>query len=275
MATEPFTVWTDLAADRAQLLPDDLPRGFRPDDLPAALERLEAIVLDRIGDQAALLRDGDGEFVLGVAAYLGEELIRVGRGTWIPDPDGDVAAVRADPATGLPDVSPFRLIAEAVERRDGRRFVTVYERWAVGGPVAEAPRRPTRISRWLTARAAAFDGWVATYGPEGGWDLSPESIDRVEALLRRLTPSQEQLWLDTNQDLREGAAWYLGEVIRHGLGGHWASGSQHNHLFEVGPFRAAAVPVVILERALGRPGFTRFRYDQLAGTGPALRTPGA
>jgi hypothetical protein len=260
VTTESFEEWTRLAPMRAQLLSDDdLPRDLPLDHTAESMRRLESVLLDRFPDQLALLHAADGELVLGVAAYLGDTLIRAGHGSWVPDPDGDPALVRPAPALDLPAVSPFQMITDAVERRDGCRFVSVFEQWAraaAATPEAAPPRRPTKLDRWLATREAAFGEWVTAYAPGGECDFSPGSLDAIERLARGMTPPPESF--------RDGAVWYVGEVFRRALGGRWTPGFEHTYLREVGPRKAVVVPAVALELALEQPGRLRRRYHEVA-----------
>jgi hypothetical protein len=260
VTTESFEEWTSHATMRAELLSDeDLPRDLPLDHTAESLRRLESVLLETFPNRLALLHAADGELVLGLAAYLGDTLIRAGRGSWAPDPDGDPALVRPAPALDLPAVSPFRLIADAVERRDGRRFVSVFEQWAraaASTPEAAPPRRPSKLDRWLAAREAAFDAWVTAYAPDGECDFSPGSLDAVEQLARGMAPPPESFW--------DGAVWYIGEVFRRALGGEWTPGFEHTYLREVGPRQAVVVPAAALERALDQPGLLRQRYHEAA-----------
>ncbi len=111
---------------------DDLELDYSP----ASLDGLEQVVLDRFGvpDDAAFLDERGLTF--GVAAYLGEALLRVAGGVWdwaasddpVGFPDG-VPIVRADPELGLPPVSPVAVIQEAVTAEDGRRFIALHGEW--------------------------------------------------------------------------------------------------------------------------------------------------
>lgn len=218
--------------------------------------------------------------VEAVATYLGETLMRLAGGAWEWD-DGPV--VRADPALGLAPVAPVRLVLAAAEAGDGERFATRYAEWAAAvarltrqrpgwRPVKEPtnadgpPTGSPHLDAWLAARAAAFPAWTAAYGPGVRWDFSPATLDALETVLRRVAGSEEELHAPANREFRDGAAWYLGEVLRRGLGGQWrydervAAEANLEYVDGLGPTGSESIPVVWLEIALTEPGALRAHF---------------
>jgi len=224
--------------------------------------------------------------VEGAAAYLGEALMRVAGGAWAWSaeaadgfPDG-VPLATADPALGLDPVSPVTVV------RQGGGFVEVYDRWAEAvrerrqaddgwRPVKE----PTEVddpdpgsvplTEWLSERAAAAEEWARTFAPDEDWDFSPDSLTRLQALVRRVTPRKEDLKDPANRVFRDGAAWYLGEVLRRHVGGRWnynadsTGDDSQPYLEALGPRRHISMPVVALRIALRRDGYLRQHLDDL------------
>ncbi|MFC7546580.1 hypothetical protein [Plantactinospora sp. GCM10030261] len=265
MADDPFQEWLGKVHVRIELLSDeDLPGDLRFDYSAASLARLESVLLERFADPLDVLASGSHELVLGAAAYLGESLLRAGGGSWIPDPEPAApfprpAIVSPDPALGLPAVFPMRTIAAAVGSRDGQHFAELFEKWQ-----RAAEQTGSVLSRWLARWEAEFPDWIATYAPGEAWDFSPESLDALESLARRVTPSPEDLLSPGRADFRGGAAWYVGEVFRRALGGQWDSDRDSEFLRQVGPHRGKIIPVVTLKRSLQDPGRLRKRYDAFA-----------
>jgi hypothetical protein len=275
---DPFQEWLDAVHVRIELLSDEgLPGDLRFDYSAASLARLESVFLDRFADPLDVLAAGSGELVLGAAAYLGESLVRVGGGSWVPDPEPEAAfpgpaLVSPDPALGLPAVSPVRTIAAAVGSRDGRQFAALFEQWERAAarhasemsPVSRRARRARELAGWLARQEAGFPQWTAAYAPGEAWDFAPESLDALEALARRVTPSPEELLSPERRNFRDGAAWYLGEVFRRRLGGEWGSDADGEFLRQVGPYRGKIIPALTLKRALAAPGHLRERYVEFA-----------
>ncbi|MDI3387580.1 DUF6333 family protein [Streptomyces sp. B-S-A8] len=74
-----------------------------------------------------------------------------------------------------------------------------------------------RLNAYLAERREAFPAWaeVAGGGPEA-WDFSPESLDRLGALVRERFATYEDIAAAGQDPFVQGAAWYLGEVqVRH------------------------------------------------------------
>ncbi|HEY1177074.1 MAG TPA: hypothetical protein VGF17_13035, partial [Phytomonospora sp.] len=126
------------------------------------------------------------------------------------------------------------------------------------------------LAAWLAERVATADVWARTFGPDGDWDFSADSLTRLQALVRRVTPRKEDLKDPANRAFRDGAAWYLGEVLRRHVGGRWnynadlVADDNHPYLELLGPGRHKSLPVVALRIALRRDGYLRQHLDDLA-----------
>jgi hypothetical protein len=211
---------------------------------------------------------------------------------WLADadpegfPDG-VPLVRPDAALDLDPVSPVQLVTDAVRSGDGEQFTALHRAWERAVERTEQARpswhprkEPTaldsphpasdHLAGWLARRRAGFPAWVASYAPDGTWDFSPGSLPALEELVRRRAATRAELHDPANRDFRDGAAWYLGEVMHRGMGGRWnyddrLSGEQNfEYVEELGPWGSASTPVVSLERALRQPGYLRAHYDNFA-----------
>lgn len=267
-----------------------VPREVTLDFSPESLRRLEEIALDRVDDVDDLDHEDEQGFVDGAVAYVGETLMRVAGGAWAWDSGSPVA--EADARLGLAPVSPRRLLKTAIERRDGGQLSAVASAWsrAVAELAARCPswhpvKQPTpgldppnpagsaALDHWLEERGVGFAAWVARYAPDGTWDFSPESLDALEALVRRTAPSEEAFQDPARRDFAEGASWYLGEVMRRGIGGRWryqedeldpSTGAFLLNL--LGSRIPVITPSVYLRIAIARPGFLRERYIMLSTT---------
>ena len=231
-----------------------------------------------LADLERLAGEGDDSesFVNAAAAYLGETLLRVGGGRWI-ELDGDFA-VAADPTLGLPPVVPAELVGEP-----GLPTGT-YDEWAAAvaarkatdpgwEPVVEPTPgfRPERVARspqldrWLAGREAAFPRWAARWAPEGTWDFSPSSLDRLaELLLRELGDDPDALGDPGNGELVDGAAWYVGEAYRRAGAGQW-SWADRPVVVNLRNRDAELVPLVQLELAMLVPGYLGGNCASVAG----------
>lgn len=278
---EPLAAWRRQIFFRLMYLADvaldgeDVNLDFGADSLRA----LGRVLVDRFGAGSAL---PEWSFVEAAATYVGESLLRLAGGSWgwADDRDGGAPIVRADPALGLAPAAPVALVMAAAG--DGGRLAAQYEEWrrAVSAretarpgwhPVkeptnADAPSSDSAHLRgWLAERRAAFPGWARRY-PEVRWDFSPESLDALETVLRREVRSPEALHDPAARAFRDGAAWYLGEVLRLGLGGEWcyddrlAADETFEYVDGVGPTESESIPAVWLEIALTEPGALRAHY---------------
>lgn len=264
--------------------------GVRLDYSRESLVALERVVLDRFAVTEAGQRFILRESLHGFEAYVGETLMRVAGGQWAwrdrgspPQHAGDGPVACADPVLGLAPVAPLDLLLAALATRSGDRLVGVYDRWAGAveefrardsswRPVkqrtmADPPERETAALReWLAEQEAGFPRWVAEYGAGEVWDFEPASLPAVEEALRRSVASSEELNAPEHRRLRDGAAWYVGETFRRGLGGDWvkprAAGNRNFPRIEgMGPRQASRItPVLGLEAVLDSSGYLTERY---------------
>jgi hypothetical protein len=266
-----------------------LPRDVKLDFGPASLRRLEEVALERFAGADDLADEGEQGFVDGAVAYVGETLMRVAGGSWVWDSDSESPKARPDAELGLAPVPVRQLLVAAADRRDGEQLGAVYATWsaAVEELMAAQPswrpvKEPTpgldpvartddaHLASWLAERSAGFEAWESAYAPDGTWDFSPESLDALEEVLRRVTPTGDALEDPANRDFVESAAWYLGEVLRRGVGGEWfyrnadSAMGAGEYLDLVGPRHEVLTPSVYLRVVLKKPGFLRQRYVRLS-----------
>jgi hypothetical protein len=205
------------------------------------------------------------------AAYLGETLLRVGGGRWA-EVDGR-PGVTADPALGLAPVVPADLLEAA------GAATRTYDEWAVAARAAAEPgwrpvMEPTpgfgaaavaetpELERWFAERAADFPAWVARWAPDGTWDFSAASLDRLAELLNRLLESRKAVDDPANCDLVDGALWYLGDTCRRAGDGQW-SWSDGPYLINLGPGHAQMRLRVQLKTGMGTPGYLSEKCESL------------
>jgi hypothetical protein len=208
-----------------------------------------------------------------------------------PDAVG-LPIVRPDPGTGLPEVSPVHLLLDALESADGGVWVSTYQRWrrAVGERAAAEPGwSPTKqhtladgfsspppsavLDKWLIRQHRGFPEWAARYG--GDWDYTPESVDRLTALVGRITPTSADFQDPAHADFVDGASYYLGEMLRRGYPSRWVyrefrdEGDPITANFELqlADNSGFTSPYLLLRGMLerGDPGATRAYYDQWVG----------
>lgn len=257
---------------------------------------VERVVLDSFVDPGQVAWPTRRTFVEGLAAYIGETLMRKAGGAWtwtsepavFGFPDGTPRG-SADPALRLDPVSPVHRLREAVAVRDGERFTQGVRPWGARGrrAVAYRPgvasgqgvdrgRRPGGPGVGATGRVVVTTGrrlsdWVAAYAPDRAWDFTPASLRVLEELVRRVTPTVEELNDPAKLAFREGAAWYLGETVRRDLGGRWNLNLRRSddrnfpYVERLGPRNARLTPEVALEAELKRPGYLRYRYERASG----------
>ncbi|UQA97047.1 hypothetical protein [Streptomyces halobius] len=79
-----------------------------------------------------------------------------------------------------------------------------------------------RLNTWLAERRAAFPAWGReTSGGTAEWDFSPESLDRLEDLVRGVFRTYEEISAAQDEPFLVGAAWYFGEVQVRQCGAVW------------------------------------------------------
>jgi hypothetical protein len=270
-----------------------LPADLRLDFTRASLDRLGQLAVDRFASPDELVDTDQEGFVAGVVAYVGEALLRVGGGGWVPHGD-PLPAVGLAVELGLAPVSPVRLLVDAVASRDAEAFGRAYAEVADTAerhraenpswrPVKERtpgvdpfePEPSDWLAGWLVERRAAFPDWVRTFAGQGSWDFTPDTLDALEALTRRITPSTNDLYDAANHDFVQGAIWYLGEVLRAPKGGDWyfrpgdpdpCTGTVGQPFIKMpGPRGGRTVPILDLEFMLEQPlGYLRQRFERFA-----------
>jgi hypothetical protein len=93
-------------------------------------------------------------------------------------------------------------------------------------PFEADPADAAHIAAWDAGRRDAFAAWRETYGAGATWDFGPASLDVLENLLARITPTTQDLRDLAHRDFVEGAVWYFGEAIRRIRGGAWGYRTQ-------------------------------------------------
>ena len=222
-----LTRWLEAMQPRLlRLQAFEMPAGFPLDYSPGSLDTLES----------QLLAQDPGESLIDAAVgYLGETLLQTGGGHWEWDDERDTPVVHLDPVLELSPVSPRDLIVEADQRRTGHELVRTQRavRAAVGRRQVRVPGwQPTKertpgldpvlevsgekfLDVWLPHRDEALARWVADHAADTGpWDFSADSLDRLESVIRGAVRSVDDVDVPANQELIEGAGWYLGEVLR-------------------------------------------------------------
>jgi hypothetical protein len=242
--------------------------------LPARLELLSAFDLDDVTPEALeevedfLLDDASDEVMEGVAAFLGEAMLRLAGGAWAPATGAEVPPVELDPALGQAPIHPLHMVREAVGEDDGTVLPGAYaelERIVAAHRAADPSWTPFAgdaafLPSWLAEQEAAFPGWA---GPDGPWDFTPESLDRLGALVVRLGTFPPV------------AEWYLGETLRRAGGGQWRYRTgvpefdpyaERPYVEQDGPDGEAVVPRLALEHVAGHsdPQHLRRRLAQFS-----------
>ena len=142
-------------------------------------------------------------------------------------------------------------------------------------------RQDPWLHRWLTERQQAFPGWAAATGPGNCWDFTPESLDRLERLVRERIDDSNRLE-DRADTFAQGAIFYVGEVGRRHRGAHWEylaidpddDAGPHSlanpyagdpYVIQDGPDAGVVMPLMALTAVVDRPGdgVLRERFDAL------------
>ncbi len=249
----------------------------------------------------ALMRVGGGRWDWAAEApaevTVSDPLLRqrLGEHRWRIDSAGDPDAsgfpiIRPDPATGLEVLSPTHLLLEALASGGGAVWVTSYERWkrvvqdyAAAHPgwtptkertladgLFTAPPPSAVLDDWLAREAQRFPDWAASTGEN--WDYSPDSINRLAALVLRVTPTADAFRDPANADFVEGASYYLGEMLRRGYPSRWVYRELRdegdpvtaNFKIQLNDDEGYTSPFHLLSIMIknGDPGRTRAYYDQ-------------
>jgi len=79
-----------------------------------------------------------------------------------------------------------------------------------------------RLHTWLAERRENFPAWAdQAGGGTAAWDFSPQSLDRLEALVRSSFRTYEEISAEQDAPFLVGAAWYFGEVQVRRCGAVW------------------------------------------------------
>ena len=203
--------------------------------------------------------------------------------------------MRPEPSLGLEPVTPADLLSRMagtgdggeleIFARGGQRAVEDARRERPGwnprkeptmlDPLTMSDEESAHLAAWLAGREADFPRWTAAYAPSGAWDFSRESLGALEEVVRRVVPVAEDVHRPADRDFVDGAVWYCGEVMRHGMGGRWfysdaSAGSRYDfpQLDEIGPRDNDSKPDFFLVNAIDQPGYLARRYDDFAGPEP-------
>jgi len=229
--------------------------GRRWDFSAESMYALADVVLERCPAGTSLVDAPDGDaFIGGVVWYFGETLHRAKpshwgyNGSWAAKTgrgwDGP-QVITADMVFRSYQLSVFLMqeldgviTSKAVwdghesTEPDPKHLRDIYEGWVTASireRVDDSQKRREQakrragsrrsdeeaLARWLAAREAGFPHWIEQFGSASQWDFSDESLDELEALIKRIAAGPEELLEDkANADFVEGAAWYFGEVLR-------------------------------------------------------------
>jgi hypothetical protein len=278
MGTDELTAWQQGLGDRIARLQGVVPSSVTLDHSAISLRIVESVVLVRFGDRSGdeVLAEDDREFTLDVAAYLGETLRRAAPSRWTWTDDG-FPEVAPDAGLGLVQVSPIHVIMAALYTANNHEFTEVLDRWAAAAaqrspadradappPVAaDDPRRgtyPPELAAWLDRQERRFPTWMVSFAPDADLDFTAESLTGLESAVRGWTSGWAELSRPLSDNLREGAEWYLGEVVRRGYGGRWSADGGTRRIELAG---RDLVPVDALRRALNEPGYLQAEYHRL------------
>lgn len=230
---------------------EDAARDRLADPAEALYDDEQAFTAGAVGYLGeALMRVGGGrwEWVAETPADAGvaDRLLRqrLSEHRWRIDSAGEPDAggfpvIRPDPATGLEVLSPTHLLLEAIATDEAAVLAAVYQRWEQAANVHAAahpgwspdkeitladrvfsvPPPSAILDDWLARQQHRFRDWAASTGEN--LDFSPESIDRLTARVAEVTPTVAALRDPANADFVEGAAYYLGEMLRHATPCRW------------------------------------------------------
>jgi hypothetical protein len=210
------------------------------------------------------------------------------------EPDaGGFPIIRPDPATGLAVLSPTHLLLDGLGSDGGAVWASVYERWkrvvqeyaaAHSGwkPAKErtladglftAPPPSQALEDWLARMEQSFPAWAASAG--GNWDYSPDSVNRLAALVLRVTPTVKAFQDPANADFIDGASYYLGEMLRRGYPSRWVyrefrdegDAITANYQIQLNDDEGFTGPYHLLYLVVhrGDPNHTRAYYDEWVG----------
>jgi hypothetical protein len=304
MESDELTWWLDGLDTRIARLHDDLLVSVPLDYSVLSLRMVESTVGVQFQGNPDEVRTAENEdYTLRVAAYVGETLRRVVRGSWVwnDDPESgtfNLPLVLPAEELGLPPMSPVHLIELAVLIDDARQFTEQHTMWAQAPPsqplvkAADGHRieYPPVLASWLTKQQNSFDDWAVVQARAA----DPHRDEYPPTLASWLTKREDDFptWVVTyapgegldftprslpalESVLREWAA--LGRPLTEDLphGAEWylgevvrrGHGGRWRDTLGVRRVEVAAgvdfVPADTLRRALDEPGYLRAAYDQL------------
>jgi hypothetical protein len=221
--------------------------GDPAEALDGGQQSFTAGVVAYVGE--ALMRVGGGRWdwvaqaSAGVAVAGAVLAQRLAEHRWRIDSAGEPDAtgfpiIRPDAESGLEALSPTHLVLQALAS-DTAVLSAVHQRWEQAvkshaatnpdwSPVKErtladglfnVPPPSTVLDDWLARQEQNFRDWAARNG--GNWDYSPDSINRLAALVLRVTPTVEAFHDPANVEFVDGASYYLGEMLRRGYPSRW------------------------------------------------------
>ncbi|MGW2180576.1 hypothetical protein ACWCXX_21230 [Streptomyces sp. NPDC001732] len=87
-------------------------------------------------------------------------------------------------------------------------------------PGTDPTRRPELLA-WLRERREAFPDWAEDTGLAGQLDVTPASLEALDALVRETAGGSEQITAQRLSPFVQGAVWYVGEVFCRHKGMVW------------------------------------------------------
>lgn len=222
-------LWLNAVAARIAMLASDyLPDGIALDYSAESLRRIEVFAVDSAIQEPA--------FTSGVAAYVGEALLRTVGGRWLWD-DREHGVTRGFPVVRphLDDVrgtiSPTHLLSFALKWRDSATLTRLHNAQCqrVAKQKAEDPAwtamrsltpgldatpevTPDYCDVWRAEQRREFPNWVARYGAEHTWDFGRDSLLALGEIMAEPGRSEAA---------KQGAAWYLGETLHRARPSYW------------------------------------------------------
>lgn len=179
-----------------------------------------------------------GDLVEGIAAYVGEALLRVAGGHWILNDTPSSVSFGRPLVEGANLASPVDLVLLACQwsgpgaltlayqaaQRFARQQRAVNPAWrAVKAPTPglDPAPAPTPVESWCAARQDGFPAWADRYGTGRNWDFSRASLSDLAGVVLSVLPTADGFNDPQHAEFVDGAAWYYGEVLRRGKPSEW------------------------------------------------------
>ncbi|ORB76290.1 tetratricopeptide repeat protein [Mycobacterium scrofulaceum] len=230
----------EVAARIATLSGEYLPADVALDYSAESLRRVEEFAIESTIEDPA--------FTCGLAAYIGETLLRAVGGRWLWDDDENsvtrgfpVVRPHLDNFKGT--ISPTHLLSFAFKWRDGATLTRVYlaQSQRVSARKAEDPTwqpmrsltpgldpvaepAPDFCDTWRAEQQREFPNFVARYGPDETWDFGRDSLVALGEIVTELQKLPE----GTPGNAKDCAAWYFGETLHRARPSRWAF-NQYQH----------------------------------------------